>query len=279
VPSHRDYSSVPASTAFMNNNTTKRFRTLFLVVIAALTACREKPGSVTAGFYDDLGDGQYAKAKTKALPSVQQQVAVIAKDKDALFNGQRWKYAIGKEVINHDSAQVQVAVKLNDGSQVWQTVKLCQSAQSWKITEVINTKIIYADKALKARLYNQYGKQMLIAPLDIGYINPNRLSRYLGKYILVTGYICGFAEKNGLLKMTMSDENDKPLLTVLLSGHALQRAVTEHQGYKHIDSTMETPLGNTFTIVGLLKNKHGLHIETSNPQDIMIGPFLRPEKF
>lgn len=252
---------------------------LILLCLTVLAACSKKPENVADDFYKHLRTGHFKVAQEQGLPQIAHQVDIIAHDKDALFNGQQWNYSLGNTIIKQDSAQVSVEVKLNDSSDIRQLAKLCKTTGGWKVSEIINTKINYSRSALKARLYNQYGKQMLIAPLDIEYIDEATINKYSGKYILVTGYLCGFDQTGKLLKMTMGDINYKPLLSVLLTGKALERAVKEHKDYMTIDTMVETPLGNVFTIVGLLNKKNDrLSIKTNHPQDIMIGPFLRPER-
>ncbi|MDT3401450.1 hypothetical protein [Mucilaginibacter terrae] len=79
--------------------------------------------------------------------------------------------------------------------------------------------------------------------------------------------------------MTMGDNYEqKPLLKVILEGRALERAVKDHYEFSRIDSMVKSPLGNTFTAVGLLKMSNAPYMKITNPQNIMIGPFARLEK-
>lgn len=244
-----------------------------------LSACHPKPADTTRRFLSNLNSNNLSSARALALANVQMQVDVIQQDKNALFNGQPWKYTILNEVVNGDSARVFYVCKLKDSSRVWQEAKLRQLKNGWVISDIANTRIVYSPQAIKTRPYFSYGNQMLIAPLDLEDIEQKKLKRHQNQFIIVSGNLCSFREKNNLLIMTMSEGDLTPLLTVLLRGKAKDQAKKDHASFMGIDSLVESPVGNTFTAIGLLKFSKGEAImEISSPQNVIIGQYLRLDK-
>lgn len=249
-----------------------------LLLVLFMSACSSGPPEVTTKFLTDLQKGLYDDAARLAFPQVQQQIAIIKQDKASLFNGQRWQYTGLKALVKKQFSTVTYVIRLNDGSQIWQQALLIQSTDGWKIQTIKNTKVQYSAKSLKARDYPTHGNQMLIAPLDILDVTKQLLDKHRGQFVMVSGYLCGFEEKGITAMLTMGNEDREPLLNVRLWGKAKDLAKTDHEKYMHIDSMVESPLGNTFTAIGLLKQANGRpFMEITNPQNIIIGQVLRLE--
>jgi hypothetical protein len=252
---------------------------LILCVLIFLSSCTHQPSEVAVKFLDALQGGQYDAAQQRASPQLQQQIEVIIQDKAALFNGQEWSYDNMKASVTGGTAKVTYLCKLKDGSQVWQMATLTITKGGWQVENIRNTKIIYSAKALRNRNYWESGSQMLITPLDLEDITPDKLRNNTGRFIMVSGYLCDFKKNGQNVVIAMGTEDRKPLLTVTVKGEAKDSAEKERTKYQQIDSMVASPLGNVFTAIGILQvenNQPAMSI--TNPQNLIIGQVLRVEE-
>ncbi|WP_345951103.1 hypothetical protein ABDD95_06540 [Mucilaginibacter sp. PAMB04274] len=250
-----------------------------LILLAFASGCTPGPKRLTGQFLNELRNGQYTSADTMAAPEVIKEISIIEQDKYALYNGQKWNFGELTAQFKDDIATVLYSVMLKDGTKIRQRAKLAKSNNRWLIHAIENIKINYSAKALKERTYQDYGNQMLIAPLDIEYITKSKLPKHLGQFVMISGNLCDFEERNNTLTMSMGEDSSMPLLYVTIVGSAKTRAIKDHKKYLQIDYRVESPLGDTFTAIGLLRQAKGrFSMEVSNPQNIVTGPVLRVEK-
>ena len=251
----------------------------FTILMALVSGCTPAPQKSTEQFLTDLRNGRYIDAKTIAAPQVKKQIAIIERDKYALYNGQKWNYGNVTAQITDKAALVLYTVKLNDGTEIKQQARLIQSNKRWLVHAIENIKIVYSSTALQERVYPDHGNQMLVAPLDIEDITTSKLTQHMGQYVMVSGNLCAFEEKDNTTVMTMGDDDFKPLLYVTLTGNAKARALKDHKQYMQIDSMVESPMGNTFTAIGLLNRvQERFLMDVDNSQNIVIGRVVRAEK-
>ncbi|MGY4537855.1 hypothetical protein ACVW0P_002274 [Mucilaginibacter sp. UYNi724] len=246
---------------------------LFAIFFAA---CSPDPRTLTTTFLDALQARQYDNAEKLVSPQIREQIAIIRQDNAALFNGQEWKYTV---IENNGSGAISYKIALNDGTQIWQMARLTQTTKGWKIESIETKKITYSATAIKTREYWEHSKQALITPLDLEDITKQKLENHIGQFIMISGYLCTFEDKNKQIMIRLGAEDRVPLLAVSITGPAADSAKKQHAIYSHIDSMVESPLGNTFTAIGLLQRSGGkFNMVISNPQNSVIGRFLRYEK-
>lgn len=241
--------------------------------------CTPGPEKITQEFLTDLREQKYTDARRLVYPNLRDQVALIEQDKHALYNGQQWDYRNVVSKAAGDTAVVNYKVILNDCSQVEQRTVLARSGEQWLIRSIENTRISYSGQALKERTYANYGNQMLVAPLDIETISQGKLSGCIGRFIMVSGNICDFVVRGNTLTMSMGADSSQPLLYVKVVGDAKRRAMQDHDKFMKTDYMVESPLGDTFTAIGILHQLDGrFSMEVTNPQNIITGHVLRIEK-
>ncbi|WP_295769341.1 hypothetical protein [uncultured Mucilaginibacter sp.] len=250
----------------------------FTLSMIVSTGCTPHPEKITQAFLNDLLTQNYAGARRFADTGLKEQIAIVEQDKYALYNGQEWHYYNLNFKAFDDKAIISYSVRLNDGTKIDQTADLSNLEHKWLIRSIRNVKIHYAPGALKKRSYASSGDQMLIAPLDIEYISKQRLNAHIGEFIVVSGNLCEYKEQGNTLVMSMGADSSQPLLSVKIEGTAKARAIQDRANFLKIDHMVESPMGASFTAIGLLHLTNGcFSMKITNPENIITGQYLRIE--
>ncbi|RWY51623.1 hypothetical protein [Mucilaginibacter gilvus] len=124
------------------------------------------------------------------------------------YNGQDWKYA---DLKSNGGNAISYKITLNDGTQIWQLATLNHTPDGWKIETIDNQKISYSATSIKAREYWEHSKLPLITPLDLENITKQKLESHIGQFIIVSGYLCTFDDKNKEVMIRLNVFFDKSI--------------------------------------------------------------------